>query len=180
MEQYGSGMTDIGRIYRGPFFSQRGRGVGDIFNGFLRYLTPMFRSGMHEIKKQGIKSARQVLDEISAINSNNNKTLTDILREQGKLAASELALTGINKLKRKLKDKTSNQGGMGVLDMTNTAAATFSAPRSMRIKRPRRPKKKVVLKKPLKRPRAKPKKGKKKTVKRRRKKTKKRYLDIFD
>lgn len=90
--QSGGNLNDIGELYRSPLIYQRGRGIGSFFSGLLRYLQPIVSSGAKVLKQQAIKTGKAILEDAAS------KPMKDILREQGKAAAQELAQKGINKL----------------------------------------------------------------------------------
>lgn len=102
LRQQGSGLADIGAIYRAPIITQRGRGgIGSFFSGAYNFLRPLFSSGVEALKSQAIKSGASILDNVG------KKPFKEILKEQGKIAMEDLAFRGANKLKRKF------QGGEG-------------------------------------------------------------------
>lgn len=95
LRQGGSGLADIGPIYKLPSFPQRGRGsIGNFFAGLFRHLSPLASSGLSAIKDQALKSGSAVLAEFG------KKPLANILKEQGKIALSDLTQRGVNKLKK--------------------------------------------------------------------------------
>ncbi len=101
LKQSGRGLSDIGGIYKTPSFYQAGRGgIGSFFAGLYKYLKPLVSSGISALADQSIKTGTNILSEIG------QKPFKQILKEQGKNAASELKQRGINKLKRM-------QGGSG-------------------------------------------------------------------
>lgn len=96
MVQYGSGLADIGTIYRGPQFVQRGRGgVGSIFGGLWRYLAPLASSGLKSLGKQSLRSGGNVLRDLAS-----GRDLKNSLLEQGQDAINNLAQKGVSKLKK--------------------------------------------------------------------------------
>lgn len=94
--QYGSGLADIGTIYRGPQFVQRGRGgIGSIFSGLWRHLAPLATSGLKTLGKQSLRTGGNVLRDWAS-----GKDLKNSLLEQGQDAINNLAEKGVNKLKK--------------------------------------------------------------------------------
>lgn len=103
LRQEGRGLSDIGTLYNAPLIRQRGRGgIGNFFSGAFNYLRPLFSSGIEALKSQAVKSGSAILDNVG------KKPLKEVLKEQGKMAIEDLAIRGVNKLKRKI------QGGSGV------------------------------------------------------------------
>lgn len=95
MVQYGSGLDDIGSIYRGPQFVQRGRGIGSIFGGLWKHLAPLASSGLKALGKQSLLTGSNVLRDWTT-----GKNLKSSLLEQGQDAINNLAQKGVNKLKK--------------------------------------------------------------------------------
>lgn len=93
-KQTGGGISDIGELYHAPIFLQRGRGIGSFFRGLMKNLKPLFKSGVNALKEQSIKSTNAIVQDLG------NKPLKEILKEQGKLAATGLINRGINRLNR--------------------------------------------------------------------------------
>jgi hypothetical protein len=62
--QKGEGLADIGAIYRGPPFVQHGHGVGSIFSGLIRYMKPLFFSGMSALKDQSLKTGQAIIRDL--------------------------------------------------------------------------------------------------------------------
>lgn len=99
--QYGSGLSDIGEIYRGPVTVQRGRGgVANFFGGLLKYLLPVGSSAARVLTSQAVKSGGNVVRDLMG-----GKTLRDSLYDQGQNAINDLSTKGINKLKRMQKGR---------------------------------------------------------------------------
>lgn len=95
LNQHGSGLSDIGHLYRSPIVFQRGRGgIGNFFAGLYKYINPFISSGISAIKDQAIKSSTAVLADIG------KKPFKTILKEQGKAAISDLTVRGVNKLRK--------------------------------------------------------------------------------
>lgn len=107
--QFGSGLSDIGRIYRGPMFVQRGRGIGSIFGGLWKHIAPIAMSGLRTLGKQTLKTSAGMLEDLSS-----GKKLKNVLTEHGQQAAQDLARKGINKLRKIRK----GQSGRGILSRT--------------------------------------------------------------
>lgn len=96
--QRGGSIADIGDLYKGPVFVQKGHGVGSFFNGLVRYLKPVFTSGLSALKEQSLKSGQAIIRDLG------HKAIPDILKEQTVIAAENLANKAVNKLKRKLQE----------------------------------------------------------------------------
>lgn len=109
-KQTGGGISDIGELYHAPIFLQRGRGIGSFFTGLMKNLKPLFKSGVNALKEQSVKSANAIVQDLG------NKPLKDILREQGKLAATNLVNRGIKRLNNE------KQEGSGFMMPYNTGA----------------------------------------------------------
>lgn len=75
----GSGIHEIGALYSQPRFSQRGAGVGGIFQKLFQYLKPLLMSGLNLLKEQGIKSGVNVLSDLSS-----GAPLSQVLKTRGK------------------------------------------------------------------------------------------------
>lgn len=103
MVQYGSGLRDIGTIYRGPQFVQRGRGIGSIFGGLWKHIAPFATSGLRALGKQSLLTGSNVLRDLS-----DGKKLKNVLQEQAHDAINNLTQKGINKLQKM-------QSGKGLL-----------------------------------------------------------------
>lgn len=92
--QSGRGIADIGDIYSAPVFLQRGRGgVGSFFAGIWRHIQPFVASGARALREQAVKSSANILNE-----STTDKSLKDILKDEGKAAAKSLAMRGFKKM----------------------------------------------------------------------------------
>jgi hypothetical protein len=195
--QTGSGLSDIGQVYRNPIRIQRGRGIGSVFAGLWKHIAPLAMSGLKTLGKQSLKTGTDMLGDLQK-----GRNIRDVLSEHGNLAAQQLAQKGINKLQTIRKKQT----GKGILTHTTLGAIKAgssrrnmlvghskrkrSVPRlAAAVRKRRKPRKTPVS---LKRRRGRPTKkkstqtgGRRKTtkrrgiVKRRRRKTA-RSIDIFD
>lgn len=95
LRQSGSGLSDIGAIYRSPVFEQRGRGgIGSFFSGLIKHLRPLVSSGLTALKDQTIKTSANILSDIG------RKPLKEILKEQGKSAIENLTNRGLAKIRK--------------------------------------------------------------------------------
>lgn len=95
LRQTGSGLSDIGTIYRSPGFQQKGRGgIGSFFSGLIKHLRPFVSSGLSALKDQSLKSGSNIIADIG------KKPLSTILKEQGKAALENLTNRGLAKLKK--------------------------------------------------------------------------------
>lgn len=166
--QNGGGISDVGELYHSPIFLQRGRGIGNVFKGLMKHLRPLLKSGVNALKEQSVKSANAIVQDLG------NKPLKDILKEQGKLAATNLVNRSINRLNR---EKQEGSGFMTPFRMgaikrkhTDTLTHLNTKQGSSKVKKRKTTKKKTI------------KKSKKKTKKRNpsKKSKQKRILDIFD
>lgn len=160
--QSGGNLADIGEVYRSPLIYQRGKGIGSLFSGLLRYLQPVFTSGAKALKQQALKTGKAILQEVGS------KPITNILKEQGKAAAQELAQKCIDKLFDSMGGADANSR---MLIKRRNPFATLHLPSA--FKRKRRSKSKKSPKKTVKKT-----KSKRKLIKKPKKG--KRVLDIFD
>lgn len=118
--QYGSGLSDIGEMYRSRVTVQRGRGgVANFFGGLLKYMLPMASSAATALSRQAVKSSGNVVRDLMA-----GKTLRNSLYDEGQNAIGDLSAKGINKLKRM-------QKGSGL-------HTRHGSSRSIKARRPRR------------------------------------------
>lgn len=93
LNQSGGGL--IGHIYKSPNTRiQRGRGLGSIFGGLMRFLRPLLKSGINAVKDQAIKSGIGVLQDIAA----NKKPLKGILLQRGMEARDNLRDRAMKKI----------------------------------------------------------------------------------
>lgn len=149
--QIGSGLSDIGLIYRNPIRMQRGRGVGSVFAGLWRHLAPLAMSGLKALGRQSLQTGVDVLGDMQK-----GKDWQSALKERSNLAGQNLAQQGINKLQRLQRKK---QVGKGIL--THTTLGSIKAGNSRRnmlvghlkrkVKR-RVGRRKVTAKKPRRKP----------------------------
>lgn len=164
LTQSGRGISDIGNIYKSPGFYQTGRGgIGSFFSGLFRNLKPLVSSGFSALKEQSIKTGKDILSEIG------QKPFKQILKEQGKVAATELTQRGIAKLKRKM------QKGQGEKRKKKSTIKRVAKRKKNHFRTKHRPSKKVARKKLTGQGR---KRRKKTSSGIRSKKT--RFVDIFD
>lgn len=77
---HGSEYGRFGSPYISPYVLQRGYGIGGIFATVARYLTPVFGA----LKDTAVTAGKNVMRDIW------HKPFADILKEQGKVAASTL------------------------------------------------------------------------------------------
>lgn len=101
-QQAGSGLTDIGVLYKSPRYIQKGRGIGDFFGSVYRGLQPLITSGLSVLKDEGLKTTASIINNIG------RKPLDDILKEEGRRVVHSLADRGINKM------CSGRQGGKGI------------------------------------------------------------------
>lgn len=104
--QQGSGLSDIGRLHQQPIFVQRGSGFGGLFTKIYKYLSPLAVSGLSALREQAVRSGKEILQDIGT-----QKSIKEILKERGQEAVNDLAIKGINKLKR----AASSQRGSGYI-----------------------------------------------------------------
>lgn len=177
---YGNGLGDIGGLYRNPIYYQKGSGLGlgSLFLGLSKYLIPILTKTGRALSKQAIKTSKGVIGDMAATAmGRSNKSVRQILSDQGSEAISELSDKVIRGLKRKLNTQ-SGSGRKRIKALTRVKKQTSVLPK---LKRKRRVRKKQKKKK-TKKPRRKTKSKKKKTTKRgksSKKPNKKRILDIF-
>lgn len=105
LNQSGGGL--IGNIYKSPYLGiQRGRGLGSIFGGLLRFLKPIFKSGLSAVKDQAIKTGINVLQDIGTT----SKPIKNILYDRGLEARDNLKDKAMRKIKNTIKGKGINSG----------------------------------------------------------------------
>lgn len=157
--QSGGSVDEIGPLFHSTVAYQRGRGLGSIFGGLIRFLKPIFSSGVDMLKNQAIKTGSSALTDL--VTGANPK---QVFQDRGREALKNLRKTAVNKLN----------------DMYGEGIRKFAIKRSAIKKIVHLPSK---SQKKLKNKVKKPKKHKstqtKKSVKTKNKK-KKRVLDIFD
>lgn len=102
---YGKGQGDIGILYRNPVYFQKGSGLGlgSLFLGLSKYLLPALKKTGEVLTSQAIKSGKGVIGEMAntAI-GRSNKSIRQILSDQGSEAINNLSGEAIRRLKRKL------------------------------------------------------------------------------
>lgn len=111
--QTGSGLSDIGQVYRNPIRIQGGRGIGSVFAWLWKHIAPLAMSGLKTLGKQSLKTGTDMLGDL-----HKGKNIRDVLSEHGNLAAQQLAQRGINKLQTIRKKQT----GKGILTHTTLGA----------------------------------------------------------
>lgn len=111
--QHGEGLEQIGRKYQSPISfarRQRGAGIGSIFSGLLKYLTPCVKSGLKTVGREVLRSGSNILQDLSNNNNNKQTTFKDILQKRGREGLNNLTNKGLNKLA-----KMGDQSGKGRL-----------------------------------------------------------------
>lgn len=94
LNQSAGGLADIGDLYRAPVFIQRGRGgEGSFFVCIWRHIQPFVTSGARALRDQAVKSTAIILNE-----STTEKSLKDILKDEGKAAAKSLAMRSLRRM----------------------------------------------------------------------------------
>lgn len=111
--QYGSGLADIGQLYKYPVRIQRGRGIGSVFAGLWKHIAPLALSGLKTLGNQSLRTGIDVLGDLQ-----DGKDWRTALKQRTNLAGQELAQKGINKL-QSLQRK---QIGNGILTHTTLGA----------------------------------------------------------
>lgn len=165
--QQGSGLSDIGPLYRQPLFHQKGSGVGGFFTTVLKYLSPLAASGLTALKEQAIRSGKEILSEIGS------KPFKDILQDRGRQAVSDLTVKGLDKLKR----AASRQKGSGYI---KRRAMMKPVIQRKTIRRRRRRGIKNIIRTIRRKPKTKQIGGRRRRRSRRRITKRKRTLDIFN
>lgn len=171
--QYGDGLGDIGTIYRNPVYYQRGSGLGlgSLFLGLSKYLIPALKQTGRALTNQALKSGKGVIEDIaSTAMGRSNKSLRQILSDQGSDAITELSSKAIRGLKRKLNTQSGSGKRKRIKAVTRIRK---QASVSGTTKRKRRRKAVLSKKKPKRKRKAKVKATSRRRVK------KKRVLDIF-
>jgi hypothetical protein len=82
--QAGHGREDIESIYTGPYYVQRGHGLGNILAGLFRTLRPLVWSGAKSVGKEAVKALglaalRTGTDIIRDVAANPPEQTTDII-----------------------------------------------------------------------------------------------------
>lgn len=90
--QVGGGVADFGPIFHAR--SQRGRGLGSIFSGLLRYLKPVFFSGLNAIKNEAIRTGSDILQNLGTA------PLSKLIRDKGLEGVQNLTDKAMNKIKQ--------------------------------------------------------------------------------
>lgn len=91
--QHGRGLEHIGKIYVSPHINQRGYGLGGFFQSLYQYVKPILQSGWQIIKKQGIKTAADLLNDFDS-----NESFSSALKKRSKDALHQVRKEVINKL----------------------------------------------------------------------------------
>lgn len=94
--QTGSGLADLGQIYRGNSFGayQRGRGLGDVFGSVYRFLKPYLASGVRAVSGEMARGGAEVLGNLGT------RPIGELLREQSDKSLQNLASKASDKLNR--------------------------------------------------------------------------------
>lgn len=93
--QFGSGIKEsIGPIFRSRHSLQRGSGIGGIFRGILKYITPYLIRGGKEIGSELLRGSTEILGGIG------KRSFSDMFSEQREKSLANLTEKAINKLKR--------------------------------------------------------------------------------
>lgn len=102
--QSGAGANDevFGPLIRFSPKYQRGRGLGGVFAGLLKYLRPMLSSGLKFLKTEAINTGADLLSGI-----NNQKPIKEILRDR--------SLKIVDNMRDKAVNKINNMSGSGRL-----------------------------------------------------------------
>lgn len=111
-QQSGSGLKDIGLLYRAPPYNQKGEGLGDFFTTAYRFLNPLFRSGLSVLGNQVIQSGSNILSDLG------RKDLSTIVQEQSENAIKNLSEKAINKIKRSTGNQTGSGRSSGIMSKT--------------------------------------------------------------
>lgn len=103
--QHGLGLAHIGARYKPPVLAyrhQRGGGIGAIFGGLLKYLTPYVKSGLRTVGREVLRSGTNVLQDLMdnrRNNNNNQTTFREIVKNRGGESLNTLTEKGLKKLK---------------------------------------------------------------------------------
>lgn len=100
--QSGAGFNEerFGPLLRFSPKYQRGRGLGGVFAGLLRYLRPMLSSGLKFLKTEAINTGADLLSGI-----NQQKPIKEILRDR--------SLNIVDNIRDKAVNKINNMSGSG-------------------------------------------------------------------
>lgn len=66
----------IGPIYHASYRVQRGSGIGSYLGGLIRILRPLFIKGMHAVGRETLRTAGNVLTDISLKKKQTKKLVT--------------------------------------------------------------------------------------------------------
>lgn len=114
--QSGKSLADI-RILRQPYRIQKGsnfnahytsgRGLGNVFKGLLRFLTPILKSSGKAIAREAFSGGIDVIDELD---QNRDQNFEEILKNRMKKGGANLK----EKAVKKLKENLNMQSGTGL------------------------------------------------------------------
>lgn len=97
--------SNIGNLYKGSDFVQRGYGIGSFLVKAFKYLKPLALNGLQAIGSEGYKTGKGVFNDIIA-----NKPLDQIIRDRSQEAMLGLTERGLNKIKQKMASRQSGNG----------------------------------------------------------------------
>lgn len=94
--QSGSGLSDLGQVYRGNSWGayQRGRGLGDFFSNVFRLVRPYLASGVRAVTTEMARGGAEVLGNLGT------QPIGDLLRQQRDIGIQNLGNKASNKLRR--------------------------------------------------------------------------------
>lgn len=167
--QKGGRISDIGDVYRSSRYLQRGRGIGDVFSGMIKWITPYLLKGTKALGQEALRSGSEILSNMGT------KPLGELVQDQRDRSIKNLSEKAGNTLKRMSQAMGTGSGvkrrklnTMGVIDSLDgltTTPARKKKPRKKPIKKRTKKVGKVRKKKTG------PRKTKKKTQKKKKKKT---------
>lgn len=97
--------SNIGNLYKGSEFVQRGYGIGSFLVKAFKYLKPLAWNGLQAIGSEGYKTGKGVFNDIIA-----NKPLNQIIKDRSEEAMLGLTERGLNKIKQKMNARQSGNG----------------------------------------------------------------------
>lgn len=92
--QTGGAIADIGRVYKAPHHHfQRGRGIGSVLSGIMRFISPYLISGSKAVGKEVLRSGAEILSDYGT------QPIGKSIKQQVKQSMKNLAAKTSSKLK---------------------------------------------------------------------------------
>src|SRR5690349_20408018 len=92
--QHGSGIGEIGHLYKSSSHIQRGRGLSNVFSGILRFLSPYLIKSGKAIGEEALRSGTEIVVNLGT------DSLGNLFKKQGVKSAANLSEKVGNELKR--------------------------------------------------------------------------------